>query len=226
MKSAHWVMAVVAGLGLAGRADAAAIPFLFSGQGVSGSLILTYGPTTDAKYSNAFEITGISGTFSDFNGGLNIVDATVGSLVPVNHAAPESTNHLAPNDFSKFFVAMGLPPMSHGAVTYDNLFWPAGASPTASDFDGAGGFLDIYGLMFSIGGGTVVDLFDNGVGAGGNYGGYGVVVATADKALDYVAAGVAVTAPEPSTWAMMVLGFAGLGFAGYRSSRKTAGVAA
>jgi PEP-CTERM motif len=26
--------------------------------------------------------------------------------------------------------------------------------------------------------------------------------------------------PEPSTWAMMLLGFAGIGFAGYRSSRK------
>ena len=28
--------------------------------------------------------------------------------------------------------------------------------------------------------------------------------------------------PEPSTWAMMALGFAGLGFAGYRSSSRTA----
>jgi hypothetical protein len=28
--------------------------------------------------------------------------------------------------------------------------------------------------------------------------------------------------PEPSTWAMMLLGFAGLGFAGYRRSRRTA----
>ena len=27
--------------------------------------------------------------------------------------------------------------------------------------------------------------------------------------------------PEPSTWAMMLLGFAGLGFAGYRQMRKT-----
>ena len=26
--------------------------------------------------------------------------------------------------------------------------------------------------------------------------------------------------PEPSTWAMMVVGFAGLGFAGYRAKRK------
>ena len=28
--------------------------------------------------------------------------------------------------------------------------------------------------------------------------------------------------PEPSTWAMMLLGFAGLGFAGYRRARKAA----
>ncbi len=27
--------------------------------------------------------------------------------------------------------------------------------------------------------------------------------------------------PEPSTWAMMLIGFAGLGFAGYRTSRRT-----
>ena len=29
------------------------------------------------------------------------------------------------------------------------------------------------------------------------------------------------TVPEPSTWAMMMLGFAGLGFARYRASRKS-----
>jgi hypothetical protein len=33
-------------------------------------------------------------------------------------------------------------------------------------------------------------------------------------------------APEPSTWAMMALGFAGLGFMGWRGSRKTAARAA
>jgi PEP-CTERM motif len=32
--------------------------------------------------------------------------------------------------------------------------------------------------------------------------------------------------PEPSTWAMMLIGFAGLGFAGYRTSRKGVSVAA
>jgi PEP-CTERM motif len=31
---------------------------------------------------------------------------------------------------------------------------------------------------------------------------------------------VVTSVPEPSTWAMMVVGFAGLGFAGYRASRR------
>jgi hypothetical protein len=32
--------------------------------------------------------------------------------------------------------------------------------------------------------------------------------------------------PEPSTWAMMLIGFAGLGYAGCRASRKSAALAA
>jgi PEP-CTERM motif len=35
----------------------------------------------------------------------------------------------------------------------------------------------------------------------------------------YALSSGAVTTPEPSTWAMMLLGFAGLGFAGYRRAR-------
>ena len=31
--------------------------------------------------------------------------------------------------------------------------------------------------------------------------------------------------PEPSTWAMMILGFAGVGFIAYRRSRKDNGLA-
>jgi PEP-CTERM motif len=136
---------------------------------------------------------------------------------------------VAPNDFSQFAVASGLPTENNGFLTYDNLFWPGGAPPTAADYPGAGAFLDIYGLMFSISSGAVVDLFSNGVGFGVNPGDtnvFGVAVATADVSLDYVANGVFASAPEPSTWAMMIVGFAGLGFAGYRAWRKMATAAA
>jgi PEP-CTERM motif len=32
--------------------------------------------------------------------------------------------------------------------------------------------------------------------------------------------------PEPSTWAMMLLGFGGLGFAGYRHARRSGAASA
>jgi hypothetical protein len=230
MKKTYWAgVAALAGIALAAQAHAATMPITFSGPGVSGSLEITFGPGTDAKYSNAFEITGVSGTFSDTNNGLDIVDASV-SLFPILSppSAPESTNHLAPHDFSKFAVASGLPVMSNGFVTYDNLFWPGNAPPTASDFSGHGTFLDIYGLAFTIdGGSTVVDLFSNGLGFGPPGAVFGLAVVTSQTTLDYFPnAGIAASTPEPSTWAMMILGFAGLGFAGYRRTRKTVAIAA
>ena len=55
--------------------------------------------------------------------------------------------------------------------------------------------LNIYGLMFEIGGGRVVDLWSNGDFSGTDSGpiDYGVAVVTADTALDYVGGGVTVT---------------------------------
>jgi hypothetical protein len=229
MKKAHWAMAALAGVALVGQAHSATMPIKFSGPGVSGSLAITFGAATDAKYpTTAFEITNVTGTFTDTNNGLDIVDASV-SLFPILSppSAPESTNHLAPHDFSKFAVASGLPVMSNGFVTYDNLFWPGNAPATASDFPGAGTFLDIYGLAFTIGGGTVVDLFSYGLGFGPPGAVFGLAVVTSRTTLDYFPnAGIAASTPEPSTWAMMILGFAGLGFAGYRASRKATAIAA
>jgi hypothetical protein len=36
---------------------------------------------------------------------------------------------------------------------------------------------------------------------------------------------VKLTVPEPSTWAMMLLGFAGLGYAGFRKARSVRSIA-
>ena len=184
---------------------ASTFDFSFAASGVSGTITLSYGTATDAKYSQAFEVTGISGTFSDSNNGLNIVNAPIGALVAIKHDTPEPTNLLAPNDFSRFAVATGLSPQSNGFLTYDNLYWPGGSPQTASDYPPHGGFVDIYGLMFDIGGGRVVDFWSNGDVTGTGNIDYGVAVATAATALDYVPGGASIT-PEPSGLALLGIG--------------------
>ena len=200
MKKLLLPTAILVGL-LPFGAGASTVQFGFTGPGVSGTVQITYGTATDAIYSQAFEITGISGVFSDSNNGLDLVNVPIQSLVPISPATPEPGNTLAPADFSRFAVASGLSPDNNGFLTYDNLYYPGGSPQTASDYPPHGGILDIYGLMFNIAGGDVVDLWSNGnLGSGPDY---GVAVATSAKALDYVGGGVTVT-PEPMALPLLI----------------------
>jgi hypothetical protein len=191
---------VVAALSLGSGARAGTFAFSFSGGGVSGAIDLTYGAATDMRYSNAFVVTDITGTFSDSN--IGIVKAPITGLEPRNFATPSADNLLAPDSFSKFAVATGLPADDGGTLTFDNLYWPGGSPPTATDYPIGGGFLDIYGLLFDIGGGRVVDFWSNGNSGSGVD--YGAAVATAATSLDYVTGGVKV--PEPGSLALLGAG--------------------
>lgn len=186
------------------RAHAGAFPFSFAGPGVSGTVNLIYGAGTDAKYPQALEVTGATGTFSDAN--IGILNASITGLVPINHATPDPTNLLAPADFSRFAVASGT---SHGSLSYDNLLYPGGSPQSATDYPFHGGFIDIYGLLFNLGNGTVVDFWSNGVLPGTSFDDYGVAVATSAASQDYVGGGVAIT-PEPGSLCLLGTGLVGI----------------
>jgi hypothetical protein len=71
--------------------------------------------------------------------------------------------------------------------------------------------------VFTIVGGDSVNLWSYGNTPGGLT--YGIGVTDGPYVLDYQAVA---PVPEPSTWAMMILGFFGIGFMAYRRRNQTA----
>lgn len=210
-------------------AHASAYVFDFSGPGVNGTLNVTYeaNPNVGILPQTApnpvdpigsYIITGVTGTFSD--AALSITNAAVTGIVPLNRVSPEPSNLLAPNSFSLLPVANGV--ASPGGISlglhYDNLFYPGGSPQAASDYPFSGGFLDIYGMTFTVDGGDFVNFWSNGILPGTGLD-YGVAVTDGVDVLDYTG-GVAVAAvPEPASWALMIVGFGMVG-AAMRSRRR------
>jgi hypothetical protein len=98
----------------------------------------------------------------------------------------------------------------------DNM-WPIDASGFTFGTNAPGSLTGGYVFGFELGGEvsgcaqTDVCGFVAGPGGPGN-------LYNATEALTFTQT----AAPEPSTWAMMLVGFAGLGYAGYRAQRKSA----
>jgi hypothetical protein len=197
-----------------------------------------YPPTTTftsgADPLNSSLITGASGYFSDVALGLSNVKITgvlADNFLP--HFAPDAT---IPKSFSYFQTD----PDPSDWVSYDNLFYVNGSPqtcsipspPSALPPGNYGGDFDNYGVMLTLANGDYVDLYSNGDIQATQSGSvpvtlppYGVVVISS-LGPDYTSAqSLSFSTPEPSTWAMMVLGFGGLGFAGYRKSHKAAAIA-
>ncbi len=220
MNHKHMIAAAFVAAALVNMPASAATTVLnLTGSGVSVSIELTYdvnpkagGPLGSSPNIfdpiGSFVITGATGSFSDANIG---VAATITGIVPSNPSNPEPTNLLAPASFGHYLVANGVPGPGGLApgFSYDNLFYPGGSPQTASDYPFHGGFLDIYGLVFTTTGGLAVNLWSNGdFGRGATY---GAGVTDGLDVLDYLGGLSLAAVPEPGTWILMIGGFALVG---------------
>ena len=181
------------------RADV--VNFSFSGAGTSGSGSLTV--TSDTVVGDpvgAYTITNISGTFSDSNAGVNISNATISGLVPINSDG-SSVGAPAPAVLSYYTVTN--PPPNDQSISYDNLYYPNGSPVTCANYPASGGFLDVYGVLFKLSNNDVVDFWSNGKSTTSplNYGvgvmGPNTTGTSADgTVLDFQSGGVSAV-PEP-----------------------------
>jgi hypothetical protein len=86
----------------------------------------------------------------------------------------------------------------------------------------SGTFSQTYDLATSLINGITVLQFIAGLEAGNAY----LNIHNATFPGGEIRGQITASVPEPSTWAMMILGFVGVGFMGYRRSRKSLAVAA
>jgi hypothetical protein len=145
-----------------------------------------------------------------FNGAPLSGDGTITATESTNGAwtidSATGTFQDVYNSLTATVTGIASPVSSVINITNDNLIYPGQAT-----------YVDASGLTFATNSGDVtVSYLNGGYEQASHFGlGAGVFTLTAPAA----------AAPEASTWAMMISGFAVLGFFGYRQSRKGAATA-
>lgn len=168
-KYASWMAAVaLAMLAFTPGAQANPVEISFNGASGSGHALLDVGTDpTPGDPVGAQLVMGASGTFSNTAfGSVSITGvrarnfATPFDMLPGGSWQPGDIPF--PASFSQL-AAAGTSAQDNGVITYDDLFYAGGSPPTCWDYPFYGGFLDVYGVMFSLGNGGFVDLWSFGV---------------------------------------------------------------
>lgn len=208
------VGASLAAAAFAPKAVANVVNFSFTGSGITASGTFT---TTQSATPGVYDITNMTGTFSDTN--IGVSGAITGLYQPVSYQSDTSVGIA--------FTSAGL--------SYDDTYYPAGNSPPLCydpvthqlTYPFYGGKLDDFGVTFDIAGGYVGEFWSNG-----DIPGKGVVyaagVANSTTLLDNPNAGSAstppgeygsfVTAPEPDS--LMLLGAGVLGLLAFTARKR------
>jgi hypothetical protein len=161
-------------------------------------------------------------------GSLDLMGATF------DHAQPYSTG-IIPGG-SNWYIALGTTPgmdwyqltsvsLPYGTST--NYFTSPSTSGDAFSIWGFNGGTPLVGVSTGYTSGSSISA--NMVLAGETIAGMTLIPGTYTFTIpnDTITLEISTaTVPEPSIWVMMLTGFAGLGFAGYRASRKSAAFAA
>ncbi len=230
MKIAYFALLGLAAVAVAPAATADAFSFSFSGNGINATGVLTLGQqSTNSSNPPGYEITGISGTFSDTN--VNVSGAITGLATPISYVN---------NPLVSGFAA------TPGGLSYDDLFYPAGNSPAVCyalvngvptlTYPFSGGVFDIYGVAFDIAGpgGYVGELWSNGdVGGGPIVYAAGLANATSLVDLPNATPGAGVpppgeygslttsAVPEPGSLLLLGIGLLGLVALCARTSKRS-----
>jgi hypothetical protein len=187
--------------------NAATVGFSFSGGSVTSSGTLTViaaaNNTSGVATPGTYEITGITGTFTDSSDGIS--GTITGLYMPISYVTGVTATMATP----VAFTGAGL--------SYDDLYFAGANSPL--DCPGApfsGGYFDVYGVAFNISGGYVGEFFSNGVVPGHAGPLYGAADTNAKTILDEPNAGIDslpqgvlgsfTVSPEPKTLLMLATG--------------------
>ena len=195
----------------------------FAGALILASLIGTIADPAQAAYIITFSETGHDVTASG-SGAINLAGLTfITSGATLSEIAPtfatEATG--AAGHVDEYNGAIG--PFSFGPGNFSNATTGAGdlVGVQAVRGDPSVGF-----IFVPMGYASGAPLSDTATYAGQSFATLGLAPGVylytfgSGTNADTFTVEVSAPVPEPSTWAMMLIGFAGLGFAGYRASRR------